>query len=130
MKSSNSILNPRLRKLLSTRVVFGAALTLALTACASASAANPMDEQGRRSNEIEVIVQNQDFNQVTVYTARGASYQRLGIVEGKSEGSFKTDWFYPDIQLRVKFLSGPDLITSRQGVTPGEILELIIPVNR
>ncbi|MGI9626280.1 MAG: hypothetical protein ACR2QM_05545 [Longimicrobiales bacterium] len=130
MNAPSSIPNPRLRKLLPARAILGAVSILALTACASTGTANPLDEDGRRSNEIEVIVQNQDFNQVTVYTARGASYKRLGIVQGKSEGTFKTDWHYPDIQLRVKFLSGPDLITSRQGVTPGETLELIIPVHR
>ena len=102
-------------------------LILAFAGCAS-GARNPLEEGATRSNQIEILVQNQHFNQVTVYTTRGGgSYRRLGIVPGKSEGSFKTDWFYPDIQLRVRFLSGPDLITPSEPVSPGEILELIIP---
>ena len=98
-------------------------------ACASSGAANPLDarERRERSNEIELIVQNQNFNQVTVYTMRGSTFRRLGIVQGKSEGRFKTEWYHPDIQLRVKFFTGPDLITPTQPVSPGEILELIIP---
>lgn len=102
---------------------------LTAAACASGGSSNPMDGVDRRSNEIEILVDNLNFNQVTVYTARGASFQRLGIVQGKSQQTFKTDWYHPDIQLRVKFLSGPDLITDTQPVSPGELLELIIPVR-
>ncbi len=113
------------------RVRGGAALLMLSLAvgCASGGSSSPMEAMGqdRRSNEIEILVDNQNFNQVTVYTMRGASFQRLGIVQGKSQGAFKTDWYHPDIQLRVKFLSGPDLITDTQPVSPGELLELIIP---
>lgn len=98
-----------------------------LAACASSGPDNPIDGVDRRSNEIEIIVQNLNFNQVTVYTHRGATSQRLGIVQGKSEATFETDWYHPDIQLRVKFLAGEDLVTPAQSVGPGEILELIIP---
>lgn len=102
---------------------------LPLAACASGGSSNPLDAADRRSNEIEILVDNQNFNQVTVYTARGASFQRLGIVQGKSRHTFKTDWYHPDIQLRVKFLTGPDLLTDSQPVSPGELLELIIPAR-
>ncbi len=99
---------------------------IGLAACASGPR-NPLDEGARLSNEIQIMVDNRDFNQVTVYTARGASYKRLGIVPGKGQATFTTEWFLPDIRLRVKFLSGPDLLTDSQPVSPGEILELIIP---
>jgi len=103
-----------------------ALLALPLLAACASGPDNPLDGD-RRSNEIEIIVQNLNFNQVTVYTMRGATSQRLGIVQGKSEATFETDWYHPDIQLRVKFLAGADLVTPTQTVSPGETLELIIP---
>ena len=78
-----------------TALLLGSAL-LGAGACAS-GASNPMDGVDPRSNEIQILVDNQNFNQVTVYTSRGGSFQRLGIVQGKSQHTFTTDWYYPDI---------------------------------
>lgn len=112
---------------------FAAALALAsLGACATtpeATATNPMRQDVRASEEIEILVTNHNFSQATVYTARGASSQRLGIVPGKGERTFKTRWPLPDIQLRVKFLAGPDFLTETLPVGPGELLELILPAR-
>ena len=112
---------------------FAAAFALAsLGACAStpeATATNPMRQDSRESEEIEILVRNQNFSQATVYTARGAASHRLGIVPGKGEATFRTRWPLPDIQLRVKFLAGPDFLTETLPVGPGELLELILPAR-
>ena len=105
-----------------------AAAILAAAGCgAGRSMGSPLDGPAGESDEIEIFVRNDNFSQVTVYTARGASYRRLGIVPGKGEATFATEWYLPDIQLRVKFLAGPDFLTERLPVSPGELLELIVP---
>lgn len=91
--------------------------------------ANPLDG-GVQDDEIEILVRNDNFSQVTVYTARGRAFRRLGVVAGKGEATFSTEWYLPDIQLRVKFLAGPDFYTDVLPVSPGELLELIIPARQ
>ncbi len=106
-----------------------AAMALALLgACATANGArtNPLEGDGRDSEEIEILVRNNHFSQATVYTARGGASMRLGIVPGKGKATFRTRWPLPDIQLRVKFLAGSDFLTQTMPVGPGELLELII----
>ena len=112
---------------------FAAAFALAsLGACATtqeATATNPMRQDPAVAEEVEILVRNHNFSQATVYTARGGSSQRLGIVPGKGEATFRTRWPLPDIQLRVKFLAGPDFFTETLPVAPGDLLELTLPAR-
>lgn len=91
------------------------------------TADNPLDPATMEGDEIQLLVRNLNFNQVTVYTARGGPVRRLGIVPGKGEATFRMRWHLPDIQLRVKELAGDDYFTETLPVSPGEFLELIIP---
>lgn len=80
--------------------------------------------------DIELLVRNLNFHQVTVYTARGgSSVRRLGTVPGKGEATFTMRWHLPDIQLRVRELAGEEYLTETLPVSPGELLELIIPIR-
>ncbi|MYE18246.1 MAG: hypothetical protein F4Y07_17380 [Gemmatimonadetes bacterium] len=88
-----------------------------------------MDPATMEGDEIQLLVRNLNFNQVTVYTARGASVRRLGIVPGKGEATFRMNWHLPDIQLRVKELAGDDYLTETLPVSPGDFLELILPIR-
>ncbi len=87
---------------------------------------DPFEERAAEE-EIEILVRNLNFSQVTVYTARAGSGQRLGIVPGKGEATFKLRWTLPDIRLRVRPLAGREYYTETLSVAPGELLELIIP---
>lgn len=104
---------------------------LLLAGCAGTARApdNPLDSATTEAEEIQLLVRNLNFNQVTVYTARGASVRRLGVVPGKGEATFRMRWYLPDIQLRVKELAGDEYYTETLPVSPGEFLELIIPVR-
>ncbi len=105
------------------------ALLLA-TACAGSRGAseNPFTAALAEANEIEILVRNLNFNQVTIYTARsGGPVRRLGTVAGKGEATFRTEWHLPEIQLRVRHLAGADYFTETLPVSPGELLELIVP---
>ena len=99
----------------------------ASTASTGRPADNPLDPATMEGDEIQLLVRNLNFNQVTVYTARGGPVRRLGIVPGKGEATFRMRWHLPDIQLRVKELAGDDYFTETLPVSPGEFLELVIP---
>lgn len=89
-------------------------------------AGNPF-EDSEQGEEIEILVRNFNFTQVTVYTARAGAGRRLGVVPGKGEATFKLRWFLPDIRLRVRPLAGDDFYTETITVAPGELLELVVP---
>lgn len=105
-----------------------AALLAPLGGCATPTlqADNPFEERDR-DDEIEILVRNLNFSQVTVYTARAGSGRRLGTVPGKGEATFRLRWFLPDLRLRVKPLAGDDFHTETITVAPGELLELVVP---
>lgn len=113
--------------------LFPALAIAGLAGCATGDTAratdNPMDPATMEGDEIQLLVRNLNFNQVTVYTARGASVRRLGIVPGKGEATFRMNWHLPDIQLRVKELAGDDYLTETLPVSPGDFLELILPIR-
>ena len=104
-----------------------AALTVS-SSCAvpGPRAGNPFEgpEQGE---EIEILVRNMNFSQVTVYTARAGAGRRLGVVPGKGEATFRLRWFLPEIRLRYRPLAGDDFLTETISVAPGDLLELVVP---
>ena len=104
-----------------------AALLLPLQGCALLRAGEDPFEERAAAEEIEILVRNNNFSQVTVYTARAGSGRRLGIVPGKGEATFKLRWTLPDIRLRVRPLAGREFFTETLSVAPGELLELVIP---
>jgi len=107
-----------------------AAASVAGSACATGDAFRaPGEESALERGEVEILVRNANFNQVTIYAVRNGAQRRLGIVAGKSEATFRTKWRYADMQLRVRFLAGPDYLTETLPASPGELLELIVPVR-
>ncbi len=89
---------------------------------------NPFTAALAEASEIEILVRNYNFNQITIYTSRsGGSVRRLGTVPGKGEATFRTRWHLPEIQLRVRELAGGEFFTETLPVTPGDLLELIVP---
>ena len=117
----------------SNRQFAGLALALLLAvvgACATTSGATGDPFDGGEGEDIELLVRNLNFNQVTVYTSRGgSSVRRLGTVPGKGEATFTMRWHLPDLQLRVRELAGDEYLTETIPVSPGELLELIIPIR-
>ncbi|MYA11714.1 MAG: hypothetical protein F4087_15090 [Gemmatimonadetes bacterium] len=111
-----------------TRLHAVAAPLLLLVGCAMPrGTAEDAFEERAAAEEIEILVRNNNFSQVTVYTARAGSGRRLGIVPGKGEATFKVRWTLPDIRLRVRPLAGREFYTETLSVAPGELLELVIP---
>ena len=99
-----------------------------LLAAGCATTGGAPGEEGER-DEVEILVQNDNFNQATVYLSENYGSRRLGIVRGKSEATFKLEWFMPEIQLRIKFLAGGEIRSQPWTVGSGEVWRFIIPAT-
>jgi hypothetical protein len=115
----------RLRKGIDLRVVMGAVL-LATSGCVSSGgAADPFT--GPAKSQIVIEVDNQGFNQATVWMISSAGERRLGTVNGKGEKSYTLQWPRSgDLRLRVRVVGKRGFTTARQLVFPGENVELRI----
>jgi len=91
---------------------------------------NPLEEGARTPEVIELLVRNDNFNQATVYTSPEHGSKRLGVVNGRSQATFKFEWHLPYLQLRIKFLAGSTVLTETLSVNSDDLLELIIPAVR
>jgi hypothetical protein len=101
-------------------------LPMLLSECAvlGGREAEPLGEGRDRS--ILITVDNQEFQDATIYVRRFSSRIRLGTVIGKRTQDFEIDWVHPDIQLEVSFIAAGSFLTETLPVQPGEHLELWI----
>ena len=99
-----------------------------MMAAACLTTGGPPGEQGERT-EVVIVVRNDSFNQATVYLSPDYGSRRLGIVRGKSEDRFTLEWFMPEIQLRIKFLAGGEILSQPWSVGSGEVWSFIIPAS-
>lgn len=97
---------------------------IAAAGCATTGGA-PDDQQER--NEIVIEVQNDNFNQATVFLPDGS--RRIGIVGGKSKATFRVEWHFPEVEIRIRLLTGGSgLLRPRAGGT-GQTWRFIIPAT-
>lgn len=117
----------------SRRTLFLAVLfATGLTGCAGTrgGSENPMEAGGDGPEMVELLVRNDNFNQVTVYTSPEHGSRRLGVVSGKGKATFRFEWHLPYLQLQVRLLAGSTVLTETLSVGPDDRLELIIPAVR
>ena len=108
-------------------VVLTVSVALWVTACASPGA-TPFGESGVALSTVQVEVDNQNFNDATIYVLTGSGEQRLGIVRGKSVKTFVARLMGPyEVRLRVRLLAGGSFTTEAMHASPGETLLLIVP---
>jgi hypothetical protein len=90
------------------------ALALALTGCAG----GPPPETGL---PIVIEIQNNNFQDATVYAIREGERQRLGVVVGKTDDAYAIPW-RPNFALRleVRFLGGGACATREILMEPGQ----------
>jgi len=89
-------------------------LPLSLTGCAG----GPPPETGL---PIVIEIQNNNFQDATVYAIREGERQRLGIVVGKTDDAYAIPW-RPNFALRleVRFLGGGACATREILMEPGQ----------
>lgn len=96
---------------------------IAVAGCATGGAA---DDQ-REGNEIVIEVQNDNFNQATVYPPDGS--RRIGIVGGKSKATFNVPWHFPEVEIRIRLLTGGSALLRPRFGGRGETWSFIIPAT-
>ena len=104
--------------------------SLVVLGCASGSGGDTsaFEDAGRSGpQDVRVLVDNQNFNQATIYAIWGAGGRvRLGIVNSQRSEEFVIPWRSADIKMEIRLLSAGTYETYRQAVAPGDYLELIL----
>lgn len=96
-----------------------------LGGCAGGYSENPFQEGSASSREIQVRVQNQNFNDATIWAVwEGGGRDRLGTVTGNSTQTFTTRHRSNVVRFEVDFLAGGGYMSESIPVGPGERLEL------
>jgi len=113
-----------------TRMVLAAVITLAAVGCGgSRDTASPFD-RSPSATEIQLNVDNQNYNDVRLYIETVAGRKTVGGVGGNSRRSFRIEWAGLDgISVRMQFLAGDDFVTNSVNASPGDRLELLITAN-
>jgi len=94
---------------------------------------NPFETGRSGGGQIELRVENLNFNDATLHAVSDGSRVRLGRVTGKSQATFQVDWpFVRDLRVEISLLASSDYTTRRLTVSPGESIRLLIqtPLNR
>ncbi|HKJ01304.1 MAG TPA: hypothetical protein VJ997_02580 [Longimicrobiales bacterium] len=120
---------------LTARLGLAFMLAAGVAGCSSAgggrAAADPFAGGGASSRQadrqVQVQVENQNFNQATI-TARGPAIRRqLGRVSGMNEGRFSLPWSTSSrLYFEIEFLGGGGCTTRMVQVDPGSSIRVII----
>lgn len=87
---------------------------VALVATAGCATTGGAADDQRERAEIVIEVQNDNFNQATVFLPDNS--RRIGIVGGKSKGTFRVEWQFPEVEIRIRLLTGGSyLLLPRSG---------------
>ena len=108
------------------RRVRGGLPFIALIAVAGCATTGGAADDQRERDEIVIEVQNDNFNQATVFIPGG---RRIGIVAGKSTATFRVEWYLPDVEISIRLLgAGSGRLRPRSG-GGGETWKFIIPAT-
>ncbi len=76
--------------------------------------------------ELTLHVKNQNFYDATLYAVDNGYRQRLGVVTGNAERTFRFRWTRLDLAIGIDLLAAGTSVTQPLSVTQGDELELII----
>jgi hypothetical protein len=117
----------RRRRRVGSSLVAGA-IVLALSGCVK-NFPNPFDRSST-SQDVELLVDNQNFNDVRIYKMGPEGRESIGYVTGRSSGEFTVSWRQTaDIYFRVEVLAGRTYDTNAVQASPGDHLQLYIREN-
>jgi hypothetical protein len=104
-------------------------LALALATAGCASTGRPIEDEGGVREDVEVTVENQNFQDAVVYAIWGAGPRdRLGMVTGNTTETFTTEvQAGGDMRIEVDLIAGNDVVTESMGVFRGDDIRVVIP---
>ena len=107
---------------------FGVAMIVLLVAALAAGCAKNRSPAAQ-SDQVTIVVDNQNFYDATVYLRWYGDRRRLGDVGGFSRKEFQTRWAGSELQVEVRLLAGRTYRGHRMPVSPGETIEVELPPN-
>lgn len=91
---------------------------------------NPFVPSDGAPGELDILVENQHFNDVTIYALRGGERIRLGNVNGKSDARFTLRWdFTLGVRFDISLIGGGSCATRELSVSGGDAIWVRIPPN-
>lgn len=102
-----------------------------MAGCSSTSQGSPFEGPGRAS--IQIVVENRQFSDATIYVLSDSGRERLGIVTGKGSETFSFRWLgVRELRIEIDMLAGQSFRTQPLSVTQGDSLRLYVerPVYR
>ncbi len=85
---------------------------------------------GAAVKQLQLWVDNQNFNDLRIYAMTTRGPQALGQVGGRSTGKFTMEWRQLDeLRFRFEFLAGRSYTSNTVNASPGDRLDLIIPTD-
>ena len=100
---------------------------IALIATAGCATTGGAPDDQRERNEIVIEVRNDNFNQATVYLPDNS--RRIGIVGGKSKATFRVEWHFPAVEIRIRLLTGGSTLLRPRSGRSGQTWTFIIPAT-
>jgi hypothetical protein len=104
-------------------------MAVAVAAAGCASTGRPVEQDGGATQDVEVTVENQNFQDAVVYAIWGAGPRdRLGTVTGNTTETFTTEvQAGGDMRIEVDLIAGNDVVTESMGVFQGDDIRVVIP---
>ncbi|UCG87790.1 MAG: hypothetical protein JSW71_04385 [Gemmatimonadota bacterium] len=101
------------------------ALIVALSGCSMMGRGGGHDSRdAARDRELTLHVINENFYDATIYAVWGGYRQRLGVVVGQGEDTFRFRWAPPELSVEIRLLAVGSTMTHSLPVDEGDILEL------
>lgn len=104
-------------------------LVLALVIGAVASCSSKRQARDASYPPVRVHVENQNFYDATIYLRWQGNRRRLGVTGGHGTETFTVDWLGPEVSFEVALLAGRSYRGNTMGVSPGDELVVVIPVD-
>jgi hypothetical protein len=110
------------------RLTLVACLLLAATGCGTTSRSPFADSAARGDEQIQIRIENHNFNDATVHALRGGMRVRLGTATGKSDEDFRVRWNSTlAIGFEISMVGGGECRVRSMMVDPGDRVWVRIP---
>jgi len=111
-----------------SRFTLAAFLMVATAACGTRSRSPFAGPAQRGSEQIQVRIENHNFNDATVHALRGGERIRLGTTTGKTDEDFRIRWNSTLlIEFRISLVGGGSCRVRSMTVDPGDRIWVRIP---
>ena len=84
------------------------------------------EQLSAEQRQLTLHVKNQNFYDATIYAVDNGFRQRLGVVTGNTERTFRFRWTRLDLSIGIDLLAAGTSVTQPLSVSEGDELELIV----